>query len=824
MAEPYKLRPLSASKLSVPATDSKITCNPVIDLASTIGDEGKALYIWRANDQLVSKHTENGQKAEAVKWKEDGTHSRFHTWQFVAVGWSDGVVRLVGLESSKAVHHIPVCNTPGAKINIIAWSRNVTDKTSTDHDTPSKPRPEDIIPHAKDLPHELTFLEIDTALPKISPLPVSGGSGYESSSSSQGSQSPTQTDQTDNISDDVFVFSTTASIEFVFRPIEPENANAVHVMIAGTTDGGIHITICDSFAIGNFKYSPQSSISTSAERFQLCGHGSHPLISSHVLLFKAEGGDAKSFHLVPLDLTFVHYSPVNLLLLASKMTTMQNLLRYLKQAQSHMTIEWKSTRELPARFLNAVREDLEKMDRGPITIVQALYHTVLTGHVFAPLKEWLVDSLAERGHKRWEKAVVTGLENLRALVHENFIPALERCGIILSRLLGIARFHDSQESIGFTAAQITKLMDIVSCLTVVAHKIQLIVMDELEHFNVFSAWLRLEIDKLASSALSDELTEKEATMDTGKVLAYIQKYLETSPLSLYFDAVTTQDYTNDEKLAEAGTSLLDILDKQLKNQEAGKPHMKALPNVGFLVNYLTSRTDAVFRAIAEAEKRTVRFGQGIELSTGQKIWKHEMYMCSASKDGSKALTFTAFVSEDDKTKVHLFQTDIAIVNGISDVPKTAGCGIQLPTGLTVIDLKFLDDEGLLLLCKSKDAPAYRLLHVAYQSALFPYSEYKNGQPLKVIDIKAESNNRNDGPGSVPGFMGIPTTGRKAHRALEFAKLENFVPVGMDVQKASTLRGDIPGRVCLLGQEGAEYRVYALPQDWELGLAELTLDP
>ena len=28
-----------------------------------------------------------------------------------------------------------------------------------------------------DLPHELTFLEVDTALPKISPLPVSGGSG-----------------------------------------------------------------------------------------------------------------------------------------------------------------------------------------------------------------------------------------------------------------------------------------------------------------------------------------------------------------------------------------------------------------------------------------------------------------------------------------------------------------------------------------------------------------------------------------------------------------------------------------------------------------------
>jgi len=28
-----------------------------------------------------------------------------------------------------------------------------------------------------DLPHELKFLDVETALPKISPLPLSGGSG-----------------------------------------------------------------------------------------------------------------------------------------------------------------------------------------------------------------------------------------------------------------------------------------------------------------------------------------------------------------------------------------------------------------------------------------------------------------------------------------------------------------------------------------------------------------------------------------------------------------------------------------------------------------------
>jgi len=195
----------------------------------------------------------------------------------------------------------------------------------------------------------------------------------------------------------MFVFSTTSSLEFVFQPVKLEDADAVHVMIVGTSDGGIHLSIYDSLVIGSFRYFPRANLSTTpSDVFQLCGHGSHPDISTHALLLKPKGGDGSTLHLVPMDLTFVHYSPVNLSLLSSKMTTMQNLLRYLKQAQSHMTGEWKSTRELPARFVLAVKEDLEKMERGPVSIVQALYHTAVTGHVFPALKEWLVDSLAER--------------------------------------------------------------------------------------------------------------------------------------------------------------------------------------------------------------------------------------------------------------------------------------------------------------------------------------------------------------------------------------------------------------------------------------------
>jgi len=208
---------------------------------------------------------------------------------------------------------------------------------------------------------------------------------------------------------------------------------------------------------------------------------------------------------------------------------------------------------------------------------------------------------------------------------------LERCGVILSRLLGLARFHASEENIGFNEAQITKLMDIVSCLMMVAHKVLTAVMDELEHFGSFSTWLRLEIDKAGSSSVSEELTEKEATMDHPKVLAYIHHYLAGSPLALFFDEVAKEDYIKDQEMVEPGPSLLDLLDKQLQEHKARRPFMKVLPRVDFLANYLTSRANTVIQGIAAAEKEGVHFGEAIEISIRKKIWKHDLWMGRPSK-------------------------------------------------------------------------------------------------------------------------------------------------------------------------------------------------
>ena len=196
--------------------------------------------------------------------------------------------------------------------------------------------------------------------------------------------------------EDGIVFTLRTGIEFLFQTPRPENYDQVNVMVVGTTDGMLHLSIYDSFVIGSFPC-PLLYPGTTPQLVHLA---SHPQIPTHALLIAEQKPQPDELYLLPMDLPFISSVPINLPLLASKLTTLQKLLRYLRQTQLHMQSEWKNTRELPSRFLGSVETDLESLDSGPRGVVPALYHTVVTGHVYEPVREWLVDTLAERVRAR----------------------------------------------------------------------------------------------------------------------------------------------------------------------------------------------------------------------------------------------------------------------------------------------------------------------------------------------------------------------------------------------------------------------------------------
>lgn len=159
-------------------------------------------------------------------------------------------------------------------------------------------------------------------------------------------------------------------------------------------------------------------------------------------------------------------------------------------------------------------------------------------------------------------------------------------------------------------------MDTVACLHLVASKILIQVVDELDLFAAFSNWVRHEIDRLASDSSAspdDDKVEKEASIDHSKVLQYLQTAMTTSPLAMYFDDSIPEDHDNSWKNAEQGLPMYDLLDKQLHKQERGVPYMKTLPRVDLLCKLLAAQASTIFGQIAEAEKRNVLFGKVYEI-------------------------------------------------------------------------------------------------------------------------------------------------------------------------------------------------------------------
>lgn len=92
----------------------------------------------------------------------------------------------MGLENNKAAHHIAVCADHNTRITHIGWaSCRITPNQATGFSSHVKDNIVNELAASSDernlppnLPRELTFLEVDTALPKISPLPT-GSAGAE---------------------------------------------------------------------------------------------------------------------------------------------------------------------------------------------------------------------------------------------------------------------------------------------------------------------------------------------------------------------------------------------------------------------------------------------------------------------------------------------------------------------------------------------------------------------------------------------------------------------------------------------------------------------
>ncbi|CCU82675.1 anaphase-promoting complex component Cut20/Apc4 [Blumeria hordei DH14] len=723
---------------------------PSMDLIA-LATKDQGVYIFRLNGERVcgiSQQTKH--QVERIHWKQDG--------QLLAVAWSNSSIQLISPEGGKIVHQFSTQDY-SSEVTCIGWSSNFTADSSSSVNIVKSFEPWKVLEDNEltdlqcclDLPRDLSSIEIETSLPKLSVLPTGG-----------------------NFDD---VFCTRSTLDAVFRPLNLGNNNVVDVMIVGTKSGKMLISIYDTFLIGSFNTSTSDQKSS-----YLIFHASHKSSSTHALLMKDyEGADIQ---FVALDLRFISASSRYLSLLASRSTALQNLLRYIRQVQTLMAIEWRNTRELPEKFIRNINETLKERNEGDI--VQALYHSAATGHTFPVVKEWLVNELTERGQRRWDKAVTTGLKNMKRIVHENMLPALERFSAILSRLLGIAKFQDSEHTVGFTSQQIKTLMDLSSCLSLISSRILMHTIDEIELFSSFSTWLRSEIERLASdkSDITDESSEKEASINYGKVLLYLQTMMTNSNLEVHFTKPSPTEERDATKISQSSQKFCESLNEHFQNIKKGFSLKNSILNIECIYEELSRQASTIFDQIADEEKRNVILNKGHPIGASEANSPVDMQLV-IDKTLSYLLLSTVLVQ--------IIRIILSIDNGKSIVDSVESFSVQLGVG-TIKDMRFSNIHSLLVIWEDNG------LSYLLQLPL---------EPLK--DQETPSFNPHYAPHALSGMVLKSTmvANEDVTRFFNPYKIphgDKFVAERLEVRRDGINLSKDDQRIIILGQEGNRYKV------------------
>ena len=212
--------------------------------------------------------------------------------------------------------------------------------------------------------------------------------------------------------------------------------------------------------------------------------------------------------------------------------------------------------------------------------------------------------------------MTTGYETVQRLAHENLLHALERFTVLVSRLRGLSKFHDSSVALGLSTQELDNVLDTTACLQLLAHHVLIAAGSELRGFSAFSAWLKHEIETQSmepGSSAAQEASERDTNIDHRSTLEYIQGAMKQSRLSSLFNMSSLSEERQQWDLSAEGRSLYELYKRELKTISSSGFSEKQLPGVDALIGHLDSQCNAVFGRIAETQKRNIRFANPVKL-------------------------------------------------------------------------------------------------------------------------------------------------------------------------------------------------------------------
>ena len=200
------------------------------------------------------------------------------------------------------------------------------------------------------------------------------------------------------------------------------------------------------------------------------------------------------------------------------------------------------------------------------------------------------------------------------MAHENLLPALERCSLLVSRLRGLSRYQDSNATLGLSTQALNDVLDVISCLSLLAHSILKYAGTELRQFSSFSTWLRHEIDVQAADPMSaEDPAEKDQTIEHANVLEYIQGPMRRSKLARIFLPSVAGDQFPVIGSSPKTQAFYDGFRMDMASYDNDIGAQVDIPSLCNLTELLERQCGVVFAQIAEAQKRNVLFGSPIKL-------------------------------------------------------------------------------------------------------------------------------------------------------------------------------------------------------------------
>ncbi|KAF4760510.1 hypothetical protein HAV15_005299 [Penicillium sp. str.  len=781
-----QLTPVGEKSLPAKCKAQAVAYCPTMDLIA-LATEDEELRVFRLNGQRVfggsfvgdpylGEDEEDGE-IRGMAWKGDG--------RLLAVACGDGSLRIISSYTGKTVHHYQTyqqkeelsnpTENQVPKATCVGWGANFTDSKAAQ----------------RHLDESAGQVSVDDLL-------------------APGVSAPCLQQEARTMS------SSRASLDAIFHSSKDSN-DSVDVLSVGFDDGTVHLRIFDCFEIGSFAVGSSPGTSDSC---RILRHASHPLSSTHALLASPVKGNTRGpLELVTMDLRFITKSGRYLSLLASKTTQLQNLLRYIGQVQRQIELEWKNAQELPARFLRSVNEDLQ--EKCQCDFITAIYHLVVTGHCFEPMKEFLMDIVGERGHKRWDKAVSGGYENIRRLTHECLLPALERSQVLLSRLVGLSKFHKLSDVLGLDTTKLNAIVETLDCLHLLAHRVLTHANEELGQFAAFSRWLRHEIHVLNSEPLSqtlEELQEKRDLFDVPPTVKYIKGALTKSALRNFIrqlpmiGVVQPPAPPADKWLpGEHDRSFFDTFKSLLQQQresrdKGGDGTSVETPKLNDLTRRLGIQFEKVFGDIALTQRRGILHRSPLTLHSDCDQGVIDLTFCyEDAMEGQPCSVYVATRSVTSKHQVYLYRVVLNSVGGVSSTSSTSLATLDLQNG-EVRQLQFVKDDTLMVLWRDSKGSSH-LLNFPFQPAS-TQSQHQTTDPLPLVLDYIECDGTPSAPKPTISATTLDLSPESPHASV---LIHLFAPHG---PKARPVHVDVNGRkgrraICVLYGDSMRYEVLDL---------------